>query len=738
MKLLLLLWLLGLAALSAAIINLGSASTFAALGSSALTNTGPTVLDGDIGVSPGELSSITGFPPGLYTGNAYGGSSAAGPHTDATTAYNTIASMSEVTVLTGDLGGMTLVPGTYKYTSSAQLTGDLTLLGNGSTSDAWYFQIGSSFTTATEASITYSGFTPACSLQIGWQIGSSATLGTGSLFLGDIFAAISITMATGATIGGRLFALAGAITLDSNFVEPPPLCPVPSTTLSLAASATSILSQSIGASGGGGPVPPPLPTTTLGQYPSSSVSLILFTPVPSIGLPFSSSTPELLISSVILPLFSSGLQEYPSPSFGLSAAPSSSIPTHPSPPPSSSELIISTSATKPTSSHPTATDSVLTTTIFITAVPSGGSSSRSVSTISSLLSTTSQLSASSGNTNQTSSQSSSSSSTSEVVSFSSLSGAPSSTTSHMNSSSSSSGASVSTSSRTNSSSSAFSLSSPIFTRSFSSNTSSTTVQISLASTTAVSTSSISLFMNSSVVYITQTTSQLVYKTTASEAYDMGDLPTPDVVASSTTVYSDQGDNGEQGVNGDQGDNGNAEADVTVEVFNTLFATVPCPSLETTQQAAAAPTHPPCEACAHGGANGEGSTESNWNSNQGFNGEVSEEPGSTPIGGSNIGSNKWSNGEAHGSSNGEMVLPPGSTAVSALGNQMTKPTPPFYNSTDVVTGSYSGTGSSTASSVPTQIGSSSAVTGVSSGLGTAVVLASIWGLVTLVFWRHNYV
>ena len=200
----------------ATIISLGTASDFAVLGGSTVTNTGSSVITGDLGVSPG--TAITGFPPGIVNGTIHAGdASAALAQTDLTTAYNTLAGMTLTQDLTGqDLGGLTLTAGIYFFSSSAQLTGDLTLSGPGD----FVFQIGSTLTTATNSSVLAIGGADAGNVY--WQVGSSATLGTDTAFKGSILALTSITLDTGATIeSGRALACNGAVTLDGNIITVP-------------------------------------------------------------------------------------------------------------------------------------------------------------------------------------------------------------------------------------------------------------------------------------------------------------------------------------------------------------------------------------------------------------------------------------------------------------------------------------------------------------------------------------
>ncbi|HXO41264.1 MAG TPA: IPTL-CTERM sorting domain-containing protein [Thermoanaerobaculia bacterium] len=193
-------------------------SSFAVLGGSTVTNTAtPTIVNGNLGVSPG--SAVTGFPPGIVTGGTIhaADSVAAQAQSDLTTTYDNLANTSCNTDLTGqDLGGKTLTSGVYCFSTSAQLTGTLTLDAQGNPNALFVFKIGSTLTTASASSVLLINGGSSCG--VFWQVGSSATLGTGTALLGSIVALTSITLNTGASVSGRVLARNGAVTLDDSHV----------------------------------------------------------------------------------------------------------------------------------------------------------------------------------------------------------------------------------------------------------------------------------------------------------------------------------------------------------------------------------------------------------------------------------------------------------------------------------------------------------------------------------------
>jgi hypothetical protein len=197
--------------------SLGVAASFEVLGGSTVTNTGPTTIMGDLGVAPGL--AITGFPPGLVIGGAThaGDAAALQAKSDVTAAYIVLEGDPCAHDLTGqDLGGLTLTQGVYCFSSEAQLTGRLVLDAQGDPSAVFIFQVGSTLTTGSNASVVFINGGQGC--RAFWQIASSATLGTDAAFAGSILALTSITLNTGASVSGRAFARNGAVTMDDNHI----------------------------------------------------------------------------------------------------------------------------------------------------------------------------------------------------------------------------------------------------------------------------------------------------------------------------------------------------------------------------------------------------------------------------------------------------------------------------------------------------------------------------------------
>jgi hypothetical protein len=204
-------------------VNLGTTSSFAVLAGSTITNTGPTTISGsapgggDVGLYPG--TSITGFPPGIVSGGTVHLTDpvASQAKDDLVTAYDDAAGRTPVTTIPTELGGQTLTPGVYDSSDGTfQITGTLTLDGQGESDPVFIFKTASTLITASDSIVNPINDARYC--RTFWQVGSSATLGTNSHFVGHIFAMASITANTGATVQGQLLARTAAVTLDTNTI----------------------------------------------------------------------------------------------------------------------------------------------------------------------------------------------------------------------------------------------------------------------------------------------------------------------------------------------------------------------------------------------------------------------------------------------------------------------------------------------------------------------------------------
>jgi UDP-N-acetylglucosamine transferase subunit ALG13 len=203
-------------------VVLRTTSSYVVLAGSTVTSTGPTIITGDVGLSPG--SAMTGFPPGTINGTLHiNDAESAQAKLDLTTAYNEAEARSLAPVtISGNLGGLTLAPGLYKSGSTAAISsGDLTLDAQGDANAVFIFQIASGFTVTSGRQVILSGGAQADN--VFWQVGTSATFGTNSVFKGNILVDQSITFETGATLVGRALTRIGAVTMDSNTMTRPGL-----------------------------------------------------------------------------------------------------------------------------------------------------------------------------------------------------------------------------------------------------------------------------------------------------------------------------------------------------------------------------------------------------------------------------------------------------------------------------------------------------------------------------------
>lgn len=202
-------------------VGLGTATSFAVLAGQTITNTGPSVISGDVGVSPG--SAVIGFPPGLVNNGTLHVTDAvaAQAESDLTVAYLDAAGRTPATPVGPDLSGLTLATGVYSA-GDMLLTGTLTLDGQGDPNAAWVFQAASTLITGSGSVVSLINGASACN--VFWQVTSSATLGTGSTFVGTIMSLTSISATTAARVTGRLLARNGAVTLDTNVITAPTGC----------------------------------------------------------------------------------------------------------------------------------------------------------------------------------------------------------------------------------------------------------------------------------------------------------------------------------------------------------------------------------------------------------------------------------------------------------------------------------------------------------------------------------
>jgi len=203
-------------------VPLGTAANFDAVAGSTVTNTGPTTIaGGDLGLSPG--TAVTGFPPGTLIAPAVfhvTDPAAAQGELDVIIAYNYVESLPGGAALPGELSGLTFTPGLYKNSSTVMLSsGNVTLDAQGNANAVFIFQIASTLTTLGSTQVVLAGGAQA--KNVFWQVGSSATLGTNSIFKGTILALQAITLDTGATLQGRALARNAAVTFDDNTVTAP-------------------------------------------------------------------------------------------------------------------------------------------------------------------------------------------------------------------------------------------------------------------------------------------------------------------------------------------------------------------------------------------------------------------------------------------------------------------------------------------------------------------------------------
>lgn len=245
----------------AAPVNLGTVEPFVVLGGTTVTNTGPSVLNGDLGVSPG--TAITGFPPGTVNGVTHANDAvAAQAQSDLTNAYNVAAGQEVAPAddLSGtNVGNRILGPGAYRYNEAALMSGVLTLDAEGDPNAEFVFQIGSQLTTESASAVVLINGASPCNVY--WQVGSSAVIGTATTFVGNVMALTSISLNTGANVIGRMLARNGQVSLDTNVLTKP-----------LCATGPTVPPVVVPPSGEGGTPPggvSPAPSTPAGGSPGS-------------------------------------------------------------------------------------------------------------------------------------------------------------------------------------------------------------------------------------------------------------------------------------------------------------------------------------------------------------------------------------------------------------------------------------------------------------------------------------
>lgn len=270
-------------------VELGTADSFAVLAGSTITNTGPTTINGDVGLHPG--SAVTGFGSVTLNGELHVADAVAEQaKTDLVTAYDDAEGRGPTTTVATELGGQTLKAGVYDSASGTfEITGTVTLDAERDPNAVFIFQMASTLVTATESNVNLINGADACN--VFWQVGSSATLGTGTTFRGTILALTSITLVTGATIEGRALARNGAVTLDTNVITRTACVtgPPPTPTATSTPPPTPTVSPTPGPSPTASPTPPPplpspppIPTPPIGLTP----------PPPGLTPPPSSSPPS--------------------------------------------------------------------------------------------------------------------------------------------------------------------------------------------------------------------------------------------------------------------------------------------------------------------------------------------------------------------------------------------------------------------------------------------------------------
>jgi hypothetical protein len=262
-------------------VALATSARYSVLAGDTVTNTGDSVLGGSLGVSPG--TAVTGFPPGLVVPPGttdVANAAAAQAKSDLTAAYVDAAGRPVDATTTADLANLVLQGGVYSGPSKSplSLTGPLVLDGAGNAESVFVFQTDSTLITASGSSVSLVNGAQACN--VFWQVGSSATLGTGTMFIGNLLARASNTLTTGVSLSGRAIALTGAVTMDSNTIAAScAVAPPPTDTATPTATNTPVLSTSTAT-----PTATDTATPTATNTPVLSTSTATSTLVPPTGL----------------------------------------------------------------------------------------------------------------------------------------------------------------------------------------------------------------------------------------------------------------------------------------------------------------------------------------------------------------------------------------------------------------------------------------------------------------------
>ncbi len=282
-------------------VNLGSTSTFAVLAGSAITNTGTTTINGDaggdVGLYPG--TAFTGAANVTISGSVHLADGIAGAAKDAlAVAYDDAVGRTPTTTIPTELGGVTLTPGTYVSADGTfQITGTLTLDAQGDPDGVFIFKTASTLITASSSNVNLINSARYC--RTFWPVGSSATLGTNSHFVGHIFAMQSITANTGATVQGQLMARNGAVTLDNNTITNG-ICldtPIPTPVVKPPVVVAPVVPAPV--------VPVPVPVVTVPVVPvpvpvvKPPVVIVPAVPVPVVTVPI--ATAPVITAAVVTP-----------------------------------------------------------------------------------------------------------------------------------------------------------------------------------------------------------------------------------------------------------------------------------------------------------------------------------------------------------------------------------------------------------------------------------------------------